>query len=498
MNVSLIIKAVDQASATIARVTGATRNLGTRGLSVVTAASGRADRALGRIGLGTDGRLNRIAGAAARAAGRGGLLALESSARGAGKALDFALRKGGELSVRAAKWGALGVAGGLAYAATDIIRTASKFEQFQVILENTEGSADKAKVAMAWVSTFAKTTPYEVGEVMQAFVRLRAYGIDPTKGTMTSLGNAASGMGKDLMAAVEMIADAQTGEFERLKEFGIKAKQAGNQVTFSWSKNGKDMSRTSTKAASDIRKTITGIFDQNFGAMMDRQSKTFAGMWSNLKDTFTAFELQVANSGVFDYAKGKLTELLTWVTKLAADGTLKRWAEIISKKFVEMAISAEAFIRGTDWEKVGRDLSTVGSAAMVVANAILKIAGAIGSIPSLPAWMGGGSSLGLLNPLGSAMGRILPFLGQDPDPAAAPAPANQSRGRPLVMRPGVRQPVWPSGSGAPGRHVVGGKVSLQIDTAPGVKVRTAGVTSDNRNVPIEVRQSRTGRVAAAA
>ena len=41
-------------------------------------------------------------------------------------------------------------------------------------------------------------------------------------------------MGKNLMQFVEAIADAATGEFERLKEFGIKARTQGEQVSFTF------------------------------------------------------------------------------------------------------------------------------------------------------------------------------------------------------------------------------------------------------------------------
>jgi hypothetical protein len=37
-------------------------------------------------------------------------------------------------------------------------------------------------------------------------------------------------MGKDMMQMIEAVADASTGEFERLKEFGIKASKQGDQV----------------------------------------------------------------------------------------------------------------------------------------------------------------------------------------------------------------------------------------------------------------------------
>jgi hypothetical protein len=48
------------------------------------------------------------------------------------------------------------------------------------------------------------------------------------------LGDLASSQAKDFDQLVEALLDAQTGEFERLKEFGVKAKVAGDQVAFTF------------------------------------------------------------------------------------------------------------------------------------------------------------------------------------------------------------------------------------------------------------------------
>jgi hypothetical protein len=265
------------------------------------------------------------------------------------------------------RWGALAAAAGAGTLLSAIVLTSSKFEQFQVILEGTEGSAKAARKAMDWVMNFAKTTPYEVDQVMDSFVRLRAYGIDPTDGTLRSLGDAASGMGKDLMSAVEMIADAQTGEFERMKEFGVKASAQGSKVTLSFTKNGKDMKVTADKSAASIRKAVLSIFDQRFAGMMDRQSKTVAGLWSNLKDQLTNFELDVGNAGFFDYIKGQLQRMLDWVNKLAKNGQLQKWAKQVSAKLVELAEK----MKTVDWASIARGLLSIAKALV----AIVKFAG---------------------------------------------------------------------------------------------------------------------------
>lgn len=236
-----------------------------------------------------------------------------------------------------------------------VISTSAQFESFQATLETIEGSSEKASASLDWISDFAKKTPFEVAELTEAFVRLRAYGMDPTQGLMESLGDASSGMGKSLMQAVEMIADASTGEFERIKEFGIKAKQEGDNVTFSWSQNGKDLSKTVKKTGTEITKFIQEQFGARFGGAMMRQSKTWKGMMSNLSDSWVDFQRRVGDAGFFEAVKNQLGRAMDFIGRLDADGTLDRWAKGLSRAFT---YASDAIARLV--ERIRLNLGTIG------------------------------------------------------------------------------------------------------------------------------------------
>ncbi|MEZ5780196.1 MAG: hypothetical protein R3D70_00855 [Rhizobiaceae bacterium] len=60
------------------------------------------------------------------------------------------------------------------------ISVGATFQDLGTTLEVIEGSSEKAKASLDWVSKFATQTPYELNEVADAFVRLRSYGLDPT------------------------------------------------------------------------------------------------------------------------------------------------------------------------------------------------------------------------------------------------------------------------------------------------------------------------------
>lgn len=222
--------------------------------------------------------------------------------------------------------------GGVAWFTQSAIEAAASMETLHTSLTTVEGSSAKADRAMSWITDFAATTPYELGQVGEAFARLRAYGIDPTDGTLRILGDTASSMGKDVMSAVEMMADAVTGENERLKEFGIRASKSGDQITYFY-KNaaGEDrIAKVKRNSQEAIRATLTAIFNEKYAGAMDRQSRTWRGLMSNLSDQWTQFQVRVMQGGVFDLLKGELEGLLANVNRWATDGTLEHWAQEIA------------------------------------------------------------------------------------------------------------------------------------------------------------------------
>ncbi|MDA3978548.1 tape measure protein [Gallibacterium sp. AGMB14963] len=214
-------------------------------------------------------------------------------------------------------------------------KTAAQFEQFQTVLETTEGSQSKAKQSMDWISDFATKTPYELGEVTESFVRLRAYGMDPTNGLLKTLGDTSSAMGKPIMQAVEAIADAVTGENERLKEFGIKgnAIKGTNFIEYEYTdRNGKQRTaKVNKNNRKQIEETLKRIWNEKYADAMEKQSKTLIGIWSNLQDQWVRFQNMIMQSGAFDVLKGKLKNVLDAVDQMAQNGELEKWANDVGK-----------------------------------------------------------------------------------------------------------------------------------------------------------------------
>ncbi len=243
-----------------------------------------------------------------------------SQASAAAKQKIKALR--GEMEVTTSKAGGLSSAfGGLktmfgGFLATlgvrQLIETNREFEKLRASLETVTGSTEQAELAFSAIQEFASKTPYSVKEVTTAFTKLTALGLQPSERSLTSYGNTAAAMGKSLDQMIEAVADATTGEFERLKEFGIKARSEGDKVALTF----RGSTTTIGKNASEIESYLVKLGEVEFAGGMDRQAKTLDGAISNLGDAWEKFLDRMLNdeasSGLQTVIR-KFAEGLDWI-----------------------------------------------------------------------------------------------------------------------------------------------------------------------------------------
>lgn len=201
-----------------------------------------------------------------------------------------------------------------------IIQTLAKFEKFEAVLTTTLGSGSQAQAAMAQITEFAAKTPFEVDGLTDSFVRLANQGFVPTMAEMTKLGDVASSKGKDMTQLAEALIDAQVGEFERLKEFGIRASKNGDKVSFTFKGQTKTMKMTDAA----VKDYILSLGDlQGVQGSMAGIAETTGGKLSNLSDQVTGLYLKLgtklkpAISAVTDglmVVVGWIGDFADWVT----------------------------------------------------------------------------------------------------------------------------------------------------------------------------------------
>lgn len=212
-----------------------------------------------------------------------------------------------------------------------VISTSAEFEKFETILGTIEGSSEKAKASMGWISDFAAKTPYDIAGVTDAFIKLRAYGMNPIKDDLLrTLGDTSAAMGKPIMQAVEAIADAVTGENERLKEFGIKAAKQAGKIAYTYTDSaGKQQTKlVDANSREQIQATLQAIWNEKYAGAMDKLSNTWEGITSNIGDQFDRLKLEIGRAGIFDGAKRGLKAFQEILENIDADD-LKEIAETL-------------------------------------------------------------------------------------------------------------------------------------------------------------------------
>lgn len=221
---------------------------------------------------------------------------------------------------------------GIGYAAMQIKDATVKFESLQAGISTAVGSATEAQEVFKILQDFASNTPYDIEKVTTAFTQLVNYGLTPSERALKSYGNTASAMRKDISQMVEAVADAVTGEFERLKEFGIKSKVEGDNIVFTF----RGVKTEVKNSAEEIEKYLIELGENNFGDAMEAQSKTLGGAISAMGSAWENMWYTVGQMG-FDEAiadgVSSATDGINTITGMLASGEIEAYLDVIGTYF---------------------------------------------------------------------------------------------------------------------------------------------------------------------
>lgn len=173
-----------------------------------------------------------------------------------------------------------------------IFEITAKFEKYEKVLTTALGSEKQAKASMEAIKIMAANTAFSVDELTEGYVKMVNRGLRPSQKEMVALADLAASQGKTFDQLVEAVLDAQTGEFERLKEFGIKAKKEGDNISLVFKGQTKVVKNNEEAIyqAMIAMGAMTGVAGQNAKMM-----ETLGGKTSNLGDNFDAMMVTLGN-----------------------------------------------------------------------------------------------------------------------------------------------------------------------------------------------------------
>lgn len=352
------------------------------------------------------------------------LVGLDAGASRAAREVSSALdgltgsagRSNAALALGATALGAVVVGMGAAAAAVTALGLAfnAQKEQAEIAFTTMIGSADAAKRHIKDLTDFAKTTPFQLGGLIETSQRVQALGFDVKTviPLLTTIGDAAAGLSlgqeginRITLALGQMQAKghAAGGELLQLTEAGIPA------LRFIAEGIGKTQAETSKLVEAGAISSNTAIhfilsgMEQRFGGLMEKQSHSLIGLLSNVQDFASQLSGTVMEP-VFVRLKGglenltnamagpefqanaaKMSQILD-VTLTAAERVIKALSGPVGKAFADISGIAEAAFGG-DMKTATTRLETLLSGwAKTVSG---WVTGAWNGLKDGLAWLGG-------------------------------------------------------------------------------------------------------------
>lgn len=262
---------------------------------------------------------------------------------------------------------------------------AMNLEGYKTQLMTATKDAKKAGEIMKFSVDLANSTPFETGSMVEASAKLEAMGVS-ARAYLPSIADMAGATNKSLDQANEAIIDAQAGELERLKEFGITKQSI---IDFGAQKmNMKDLvnKKGQIKDQNQFNKVLFELMESKFKGGAATQAKTFKGMWSTVTG-ITKISLAnivgmqkdgaIKQGSVFELLKGKMQIVGDTLLKWQTDGTIEKIADntVIAVSFMIDSIKEIARVVAPTVKFITDNFGTIAPIILTIYGAMLLYKG---------------------------------------------------------------------------------------------------------------------------
>ena len=262
----------------------------------------------------------------------------------------------------------------------------AQLEQTRVAFTSMLGSAQLADTMIADLQKFAAETPFEMPGVRDAAQQLLAFGYDANEiiPTLTALGNAASGLGRGqdgfnhlafVFGQIRTTGQLMGQDVMQLAQLGVPVKDILAKNLGLTKEELARIGEQGIDADVAIQALIDGM-NERFPEMMKKQSETFEGVLSNIKDNLgQAFGL--SGLPLFEDAKNMLLEIknITDTMLANAQGGKSLFAGILPDDLIE---KASAF--GETIKKIFKDAAPVADTFLWAMGKLVDVFLDVGNI----------------------------------------------------------------------------------------------------------------------
>lgn len=289
---------------------------------------------------------------------------------------------------------------------------AFQIEEYKKQMDAATGSSEVAGEKMAAAIKFANDTPFETGAIVDAAVKLEEMQMNSAE-WMPGIADMAASTSGDIGEAYEAVADATSGNFEKMSEYGIekgdfmaKAQEKyGEATVFDARGNVKDQVKLQELLISEMNSIYAGGTDDLEG--------TIAGMWSTMKGMGKSALMAIVgmqedgsvrqgslfekSQELLDVLREKLAMVKGLLEKWQADGTIQEIGEqIVDAAVTIMNMFEKIFIFVVEHRETIIKLVAAFITIAAIINILITIASIIETITFL---MGIFNAVSLANPL---------------------------------------------------------------------------------------------------
>lgn len=275
-------------------------------------------------------------------------------------------------ALMAAAWSGVAVAVAAATAAVTAFgiystKAASDVEQYLVSLGVLYKSQEQAGEQMQWIFEFARSTPFEVGGLVDASIKLKAFGLE-AQDVLEVLGDTAAATSKPIDQVVNAYGRLSVGDtgqaIAMFRDIGVNLRNI-EELEF-------DARGTLVTPLEQAMPLVKQYLQDQFGGLMEAQSQTAKGIGSNIKDSMyqaglavMGFEKDTASfseTGLFTAMKDGLQGALDFINKIDFSAIGK----VVEAAFSSVREAVDDFRRGLE----GTDLSGFSNTLKLIAGAL--------------------------------------------------------------------------------------------------------------------------------
>lgn len=253
---------------------------------------------------------------------------ITSWGKSAETAIDGAIKRSAQLAIATAS-----LAAGVG------LNESMNMEGYRTQLDTAVKDTKKASMLMSNAVKFANETPFETGEVVESTAKMEAYGISSER-WLKDVADMAGATNKSIDQATEAMADAVMGEFERLKEFGVKKEVVIAAATAKYGKAVVNGKQGEAKKREAIEATLQTIMQNKFEGGAEKQAKTLKGLWSTITGVTKSSLAKILGmqedgtirqGSLYELLKEKIKVVVNLLNKWQEDGTILRIADNVTK-----------------------------------------------------------------------------------------------------------------------------------------------------------------------